>query len=306
MNSFTSAIRRHSRGAALVLLPFLTLICGIHPALANGVNMAVGNGQIVYGTISGTGLDQYTILMPTGTYGFQGSLWESGGHSTTSNAEFSWVNPNGLPYGGYGDYNYDAGVIAATNGVTGTWTFIVGNAQHSMTAAAYAFQPSFWPGTIVQSSGQAGGAMQPGVTYSGTTNVGETDFYSYQGITGPSFTMTLTKTSGGSGYCPWVRLFTPTGGNGGDFSTCTSTSPGKYASTGTNYLVVENSYYGNGTGSYTLEISGTGVAPTQGKDKGSTCLSCEAAKKSMAAGGQPPAQSGPVVSNGAAATTPTP
>ncbi len=306
MNSFTSAIRRHSRGAALVLLPFLTLICGIHPALANGVNEAVGNGQIVYGTISGTANDVYTFEQPSGTYQFLISIWESGGHSTTSNASFRFVNPNGTRSGVYGDGNYAGGVEAASGGVSGTWSVEVFNYQSSMTAAAYGLQVVWWPGTISQPSGQAGGTMRNGETYSGTINLGENDFYSYQGIGSQIYTVTLTKTSGGAGFCPFLRVINPNGTDQGTYlTTCTSAGSARYAMTGTQYLFVENDYAGNGTGGYTVEVSGAGVdMPTQGKGQGSTCVACEAAKKSAAAGAQLAAHSGGVVSNGATSTSP--
>lgn len=304
MNSFTSAIRRHSRGAALVLLPFLSLICGIHPARANGVNMGVGNGQIVYGTISSTANDEYTFPMPSGTYQFIVSIWESGGHSTTSNAEFRFINPNNTASGLYGDGNYDSDVDAPTSGVAGTWTVQVNNYQSSMTAAAYGLQINWWPGTISQPSGQAGGTMRNGETYSGTTNLGEADFYTFQGIGGQNYTLTLTKTSGGAGYCPLAKLVFPDGTNNGSYATCTTTSVGRAAHTGTNYIFVANTYFGNGTGAYTVEVSGAGVdMPSQGQSNGSTCVACEAAKKSAASGAQLAAHSGGVVSNGATATS---
>lgn len=294
--------------AALIFLPFLALICGAHLARANGVLGSVTNGGIVYGTISGaTGVDQYTFTVPSGTAAYFVSIWESGGHSTTSNAEFQVINPSNAATGWYGDYFYNDSLIGSTSGVSGTWKVKVENYESSTTAAAYGLQVAWWPGTIGQMGGQAGGMMRYGETYSGTINIGETDFYSFQGISGQTYTVTYTKTSGGAGFCPYLRIFKPDGTGGGAYSTCTTDSELRSAYTGTNYFYLQNDYVGNGTGSYTVKVSGAGIdIPVQANGDGSTCVTCEAARKARAGGQAPAAQSGPVVSNGAAATPPTP
>jgi hypothetical protein len=306
MNSLTSAIRRYSRIAAIVLLPFLALICGIHPARADGVNQALGSGQIVYGTISSTGVDQYTFYAGSGRYFL--SLWESAGDSTTTWASFKVYNPNGS--GGPGpwcDGGYDNGVDSGIYTNIGTYTVKIENCYGgAVPAASYGLQIIAVPGATSTPAGWAGGAMRNGETYSGNISLGEQDVWTLDAATGESFTVAVAKTSGGSGYCPMYKLVYPDGAASGWVGACTSTSQGFWARGGTHYVVVENTYTGNDTGGYTLQVTGASDLPIQGKGDGSTCVNCEAAKKSMTAGAQPGAHSGGVVSNGATATETSP
>ena len=294
MNSYASAIRRHMRAAVLFLLPLLVLIFGIHPARANGVSMALANGQIVYGSVSGMGTDTYTFTYPISYGNYFISMWEYAGHSATD-----WAAVLGAG-GGCDDYDYfyRGGIYAS-----GTTTITVAKCSYTAPTAAYALQVIWLPGTPAQATGYSGGAMLPSTTYPGTINLGEQDVWSFQGVTGQTVSVVLTKTSGGSGYCPTARFMDASGATGA-FSTCTTASQGFYPLTGTNYVIVQNAYVNTGdTGGYTLNVSGAGIAgPTQGKGDGATCLACEAAQKSMAAGVQPGAHSGGLVSNGAAAT----
>src|SRR5271167_3288437 len=67
MNSCaTRAPRRpaFSRSICLLLLLLILTCRAAGPAPANDVNMAVGNGQVVTGTTSGTGIDTYTFPVP--------------------------------------------------------------------------------------------------------------------------------------------------------------------------------------------------------------------------------------------------
>jgi hypothetical protein len=295
MNSFASAIRRHRHLAALFVLSCLVLISGVHPARANGVNMAISNGQIVYGSVSGSGTDNYTFTVPISSGRYFISMWEYAGHSTTD-----WAARTGAG-GGCDNYDYwfDAGIFAS-----GPYTVNIVKCNLTAPTAAYALQVISLPGTPGQPTGYAGGAMQPSTTYSGTGNLGEMNVWSFQGVTGQVATVALAKTSGGAGYCPLYRVVYADGSASGTIATCTTASNGFYPLTGTNYIVVENAYVNTpDTGGYTLNVSGAGIAgPTQGKGNGANCDACEAARKSAAAGGQPGPQSGEVVSNGGAAT----
>ena len=58
LKSFNSAVRDHGRIFSLPLLPlFVLAAAGVQPALANGVNATIGNGQVVTGTVTGSGVD---------------------------------------------------------------------------------------------------------------------------------------------------------------------------------------------------------------------------------------------------------
>ena len=65
LKSFNSAVRDHGRIFSLPLLPlFVLAAAGVQPALANGVNATIGNGQVVTGTVTGSGVDSYTFPAP--------------------------------------------------------------------------------------------------------------------------------------------------------------------------------------------------------------------------------------------------
>ena len=125
--------------------------------------------------------------------------------------------------------------------------------------------------------------MQPGVTYTDSVALGAEDFWTFQSTGSNPYSLTLTKASGGAGFCSYMELFNPSGAYLGLSSTCTSTTVGGTLAAGTIYVYVTNAYLGNGTGSYTLKVSGTGVDMSgQGNGDGATCLTC-AAKQSRKA-----------------------
>ena len=291
MNSLKSAFRTYRSLAGVVLLFLAALSGGIGSARAT----ALGNGQIVYSTISGTANTTYTFTVSSGSFTI--SLWESGGHSATSNAGFQVTRPNGTKTGNYGDTNYDTGYLSGVGAVPGTYTVTVFNAEDSMTAAAYGLEVAWWPGTVAIPNGQAGGAMQPGVTYSDSVALGAFDIWTFQSTGSNPYSLALTKASGGAGFCSYMEIFNSVGAYLGTASTCTSTSVGGTLAAGTYYVYVTNAYLGNGTGSYTLKVSGTGVDMSgQGNGDGATCLTCKQHG--------PAPNSGGVVANGATATQP--
>jgi hypothetical protein len=293
MNSLKSAFRNYRSIAGVVLLFLAALTGGIGSARAT----ALGNGQVVYGTIASTSSTAYTFTS-TGAYAI--SIWESAGHSTTTNAEFQLTWPNGTKSGYYSDLNYYSGVVGGVGSLPGTFTVTIYNEESSMTAASYGLEVATLPGTVGIPNGQKGGVLQPYVTESDSVSVGAFDIWTFQGIAGNTYSMTLTKTSGGAGFCPYMEFFSSTGTYLGAGTSCTNVSRGGTAVAGTYYVYVSNDYFGNGTGSYSLELTGTGAGmSSQGNTHGATCLTC-AAKQA------PVPQSGPVVSNGAAATAPIP
>ena len=271
MNSLKSACRSYRRIAGVVLIFLAVLTGGISSARAT----AVGNGQIIFDTVAGAGSNTYTFTVTSGTFFI--SIWESGTHSTTSNAEFRVVRPNGTQTGFYSDLNYDNGYVSGIGILPGTYTVKVYNYQGSATAAAYGMQFAWVPGSVAVPNGQTGGAMQPGVTYTDSVALGAEDFWTFQSTGSNPYSLTLTKASGGAGFCSYMELFNPSGAYLGLSSTCTSTTVGGTLAAGTIYVYVTNAYLGNGTGSYTLKVSGTGVDMSgQGNGDGATCLTCAA------------------------------
>lgn len=294
MNSLKSAFRSYGRLAGVVLLFLAALTGGIGSARAT----ALGNGQVVYGTIAGTATTAYTFTATSGSYII--SIWESAGHSTTSNAEFQLTRPNGTKTGYYSDLNYYYPLAGAVGLLPGTYTVTITNQESSMTAASYGLRVATLPGTVGIPNGQAGGAMQPSVTYSDSVSIGAFDIWTYQGIASKTYSWSLTKSSGGAGFCPYIQFFRPDGTTSGTTATCTTISSGGGTLAGTNYIYISNDYLGNATGSYTLKVSGTGVDMTGqgGNGDGATCLTCAAKQQG------PAPQSAEVTAIGAVSTPP--
>src|ERR1039458_6223851 len=272
MNSLKSAFRSYRRIAGVLLLFLAALTGGISSARAT----AFGNGQIIFDSIAGAGFNTYTFTVTSGTFFI--SIWESGTHSTTSNAEFMVIRPNSTQTGFYGDGNYNNQYVSGIGVLPGTYTVKVYNYQGSATAAAYGLQISWVPGMVAVPNGQLGGAMQPSTTETDSVAIGAADIWTFQGIASSAYTLTLTKASGGAGFCSYMEIFNSTGTYLGLSSTCTSTTAGGTAVAGTYYVGVTNAYLGNGTGSYTLKATGAGVDMTGqgGNGDGVTCLTCHA------------------------------
>jgi hypothetical protein len=280
-----------ARFAGLVILSLLALITGAHPARAD-----LANGEVISGSVAGSAQNTYTFT--TGGQGFFIILSEIT-HSTTSNAVLSVKCPTcGAWSGGLTDGNYWTDYFNHAN--PGTYTIRITNYQGSSTAATYNLQVIvIGYGSAGQPLGQSGGALVPSATESGTTNIGTADLWTFQGVAsggGKPYSVTLTKTSGGAGYCPLMNIFQPGNQTGGSHSTCTSTSTGAANTiSGTYYVLVMNYYAGNGTGGYTVEASGTGVdLPSNARPDGNTCIPCQS-KQAYAP------QSGEVTSTGGAA-----
>jgi hypothetical protein len=295
MNSLKSAFRNYGRFAGVVLLFLAALSGGIGSARATDL----GNGQVVYSTIAGSSNTTYTFTATSGSYMI--SIWESGGHSTTSNAAFQITKPGGTKTGTWADTNYDTGFNIAIGTFTGQYTVTVFNYQASTTAAAYGLEVALVPGTVGVPNGQTGGALQPSMSNSDSVSIGAFDVWAFQGIASNTFSVALTKSSGGAGFCPFMQIFTPTGTSVGTNTSCTTTSRSATAVAGTYYVYVSNDYLGNGTGSYSLEVTGNGAGMSgQGNGDGATCLTCAAKQQG------PSPQSAEVTAIGAVSTPPSP
>ena len=169
MNSLISAIRRHRRLAALALL----LLSGADLRHSSGPGQRRSRfahqrrGRLRH-SLRHRRRSIHDYISERHPISFPATIWESGGHSTTSNAEVWTVDPNAASTGAVADGAYWYPLSGSSGFVSGTWTVKVDNYEGAATAAAYTLQVAFWPGTIGQTGGQAGGTMRNGETYSGT------------------------------------------------------------------------------------------------------------------------------------------
>ena len=87
-------------------------------------------------------------------------------------------------------------------------------------------------------------------------------------------------------YTAWMQILKPDGTNGSLVTTTTNASHTATAVAHTYALLVGRNEFNNpNTGTYTVEVTGAGADASQYRGDGSICIPCEAAKKSMAAGG---------------------
>ncbi len=302
MNSYIAAVRKCGRMLSLFLLLLLILgTAGSHQARANGVVALIGNGQIVYGSVSGTNFDTYSFPVPSGGY----VVWSITA-TTAYSAQFVSEADVYKPGGGFGAYaygSYFAGNDYATGANPGTYSIVVDNyygSSYPTVSGSYALQVFVLPGQPGQSGGVGGGQMNVGQTYDGSINMGSTDVYNFNGISGNNYSLTLSLLSGTTYFYPWMIWSDPTGGTIlSTYATSTTTST-HGAATGT-YTVLVNQLYEGGaySGGYSLEVSGTGTSqPVAGKQDGGRCIPCEEVAKARAAGGGAPAQSGDITSTG--------
>ena len=303
MNSYIAAVRKCGRMASLFLLLLLILgSAGSHQARADGVVSTIGNGQIVYGSISASGVDTYSFPVAGTGYKIFWTITTTSAHNANFVSEAELFKPSGTvanyAYGQYFGSNYlGTGTIAA-----GTWKIEVSNYYAGPSySGTYALQVFVLPGLPAQSGGVGGGQMNVGQTYSGSINLGATDVYNFNGVSGSNYSLTLTRVSGSSAYFdPWMMWSDATGASIVTDWTASNVTYTHAATTGP-YTVLVNQLYdaGNYSGDYSLEASGTGTSqPVAGKQDGGRCIPCEEAAKARAAGGGAPAQSGDVASTG--------
>jgi len=273
MNSYIAAVRKCGRMASLFLLLLLILgSAGSHQARANGVVSTVGNGQIVYGSVSGTGFDTYSFPAASGDYIFW-TITTTTAYDAHFVSESELFRPSGVgaayAYAAYfaGDY--------VSSGYTGTWKIEVSNyygSSYPTDSGSYALQVFVLPGLPAQSGGVGGGQMNVGQTYDGSINLGSSDVYNFNGVSGNNYSLTLTRVSGSASFDPWMIWSDSTGSliehnyTGSTYTFTHSATTGPYT------VVVNQLYNGNNSGDYSLEASGAGVAdPTAGKQDGAPC-----------------------------------
>jgi RHS repeat-associated protein len=275
MNSYIAAVRKCGRMLSFFLLLLLILgTAGSHQARANGVVSTIGNGQVVYGSVSGTNYDTYSFPVPSGAH----VVWTVTA-TTAYNSQFMSEADVYKPGGGFGAYAYGyyfGGNDYATGANPGTYSIEVRNyfgGSYPTVSGSYALEVFVLPGLPAQSGGVGGGQMNVGQTYDGSINLGSTDVYNFNGVSGNNYSLTLTKVSGSTNFYPWMAFSDSTGATNLTTYATTTTTATHAATTGP-YTVLVNQYYAgaNYSGDYSLEVSGAGVAdPTAGKQDGSTC-----------------------------------
>ncbi len=298
MNSYIAAVRKCGRMASLFLLLLLILgSAGSHQARANGVVSTIGNGQIVYGSVSGTGYDTYSFPAASGDY-ISWTVTATSAYNSGFEPFSELFRPAGTEDAAASDYYFAGDFVDA--GSTGTWKIEVSNNfSYPVVSGGYALQVFVLPGTPAQSGGVGGGQMNVGQTYDGSINLGSSDVYTFNGVSGNNYSLTLDRVSGSASFDPWMIWSDSTGSLIEQNWTASTYTFTHSATTGPYTVVVNQAYNGNNSGDYSLEASGTGTSPpVAGKQDGGRCIPCEEAAKAQEAGEGPPPQSLDITSAG--------
>ncbi len=150
---------------------------------------------------------------------------------------------------------------------TGTYTLVVGTRDGGVDATGdYRLTLARIPGSFSVDAGDEGGSMSVTGANAGTIRVGDLDVWTFSATLGGTMNLTLSETGGDADFTPWMRVFGPAGALVGDvWDNATTQLTRTTAAAGTHYVVVSTRDGGlDAQGTYTLSITGTGIAPRIG------------------------------------------
>ena len=184
----------------------VALTClSMNTAHANGVNTSIGNGDIQYGTVTGTGgIDAYTFTVPSTASRILVTIGQTGTIVGAFRAQLLIYNPSGtlVDYANLGSGNARA-YSSIGIGTSGTFTAKVKRLDSGTTGGSYAVHLAF---VVSGSDGipvtppNQGSAMHPSVSYGGS--IGDTadranlGIWTFSGVAGNSATFSMTMGSG--------------------------------------------------------------------------------------------------------------
>jgi hypothetical protein len=233
--------------ALLALLVFL-LVC--RPGLLFAATSSISSGQEEGGTISSGTSDAYTfdgtsgntVILRVGATNFSPriDLYAPGGALMTS----AFTANSGFR---------DTVLYAALTN-SGTFTASV-SSYYAGGSGTYAVKLGEFPGSFEVPTGEAGGPMTNGATYSGQINLGGFNIWSFSGNSGDSIQLRMGTTN----FSPRIDLY---GTNGALLSSAFTANTGyrdaalnlRLTNSGT-FTVVVSSYYLNYSGGYTLNLA---------------------------------------------------
>ena len=100
--------------------------------------------------------------------------------------------------------------------VTGTYLVLVASYDSGFDGTGtYRLTMTHTPGPITVSPGDDGGPLTIGVASSGTIDRGDLDVWTFTATAGQHVSVNIGEISDLTGFQPWIRLWTPAGGNAG-------------------------------------------------------------------------------------------
>jgi hypothetical protein len=240
-------------------------------AAAASAGGALVNGDNATGSITAAGqTDSWTFTANPGDY-IVVSIGELSGTSDFT----PWIRlvaPNGAVVGN--SWNVAAAQIGVSATQSGTYTVLAATADAGNDATGnYRLTLVKTPGTIVVPSGDEGGTMTNGITYSGSVPISDLDAWKFTASAGNYIAVSMGEVSGTADFTPWIRLIAPNGAVVGNAWNVAAAQIGLNATqTGTYTVVVSTADAGNdATGTYNLTLAkGPGAAQKSAGDQGGT------------------------------------
>jgi len=222
------------------------------------------NGGHVSGAISTVGgQDSYTFTATAGE-----NVWLR--IADTSNNSFYPQIYLYSPTGAYISHSSDGSVAGLTHTATstGTYTVVVSDYYGEYTGN-YNFYFARIPGA------NEGGSMGNGSLRLETIDLGDLDSYTFSVTSGATVQLKVTDTSNNSFY-PQIYLYGPTGAYIDHSSHGSVANLARTLTTAGTYTMIVSDYYGEYTGNYTLQLTGTGITssdtPSTGDSDGDVPL----------------------------------
>lgn len=218
----------------------------------NNVTGSVAHGQKYTWNFSANKGDDITVSM------------SEVGTNTAFFPMFQLVGPDGTNYGyAWGDLYANRHVTANS---TGTYTIVVSRYDSSDATGHYSLTMVRSPATFVVPTGDQGGSMTDGQSYSGTIFRGDLDPWSFTANKGDDITVSISESGTDSAYFPMIEVVGPDGTNYGyAWGNLSAERHITAGTTGAYTVVVSRSDSSDVTGAYTLTLAkspGTFVIPT--------------------------------------------
>ncbi|MDX1744472.1 MAG: Ig-like domain-containing protein, partial [Halobacteriales archaeon] len=227
---------------------------------------ALTNGENHTGSIHLGDLDQWTFEATAGDW-----ISVNIGELADGTGFVPWIrliSPSGALVAG--DFGSIAAQVTDQNAAeTGTYTVVVGTNDSGREGTGdYQLTLARVPGSFVVPTGDEGGSITNGGNHTGSIHLGDLDQWTFEASAGDWISVNIGELADGTGFVPWVRLISPTGGLvAGDFGgLAAQLTVSSAPATGTYTLVVGTNDSGrDGTGDYQftlMKVPGTLAIPT--------------------------------------------
>ena len=238
----------------------------------------IANGQVVSGSITGTGVDTWSFYQPSGVRAILAGVNKSG-----EAYFYPWVKiiyPNTtVVSNNYSAYPGTRASSVGTLSQTGAYTVSVSNfygSSYPTESWTFTLNLSQGTGPFVVPQGATGGALITGRPETGAVTGVTMAQWSYAVNSGDRITLTVSDPAADPNYYPYIVVSKPDGTYQGGTYSGTSASEIFTATQTGNYQVMAGNFYGYYAGpfAYTVEGTGSSVLSAEAEADGAYCYDC--------------------------------